>query len=726
MSHATDVLEELLSKSPKNKQFTPGSLKKSIGVTETQYLYALQNGTLTSNTFTKETLTENVVEKWLRAKDTHLVTTQDMAIILGVSAATVRAIAKREGIVPFSRDVKTYHGTTEWFFWTESDYDSFVSERKRRNANYSPRTTLAQWASDESLREKIVKSMESESARKAREAADAAALIIKERNERRAARKVILESEVSVTVRQRSVAGTTAEVHMHLGPTNSGKTYHALEMIVSAFRDNPQGRFVYAGPLRMLAQEVRDTLAAKVGEDNVGVLTGEEQINRDAPILCCTAEMAPRDGDLLVVDEAHWAVDDDRGRHWTELMLASTYPQTVILGPSGCEELFRAAFSDIPKDNVVVTHHKRKTPLIYVGRNNVYTESGTAIVAFSRRKVEEIVEELHNDRVTALPLYGALPLPVRKAHVAAFAAGEVDVIVTTDVIGHGINLPIKRIAFVDTVKFDGRTARELKLWEAAQIAGRAGRYGMSECGDVGFWAFYGGGKYGGPRISEQTLKQAVEVANGSRVSDVEQNARLTITPSFEALSLGSDDHEFLSEAVIVWARKAREMYSGSPLIRVSDMTSPLKNLHAIAEELKAPMCGDVADYGDKPWNADIKDVWGLACGPFDPRDIALSSAAKWLNTGNLKHIRDGYAQARDAKGWTFKESLEKQSREIAAFQSLGVMFSDDGSLPCGITAEQMTKDAKLVSDELEILFKEELEHARRPVPPPKQRKKKYA
>jgi CRISPR/Cas system CSM-associated protein Csm4 (group 5 of RAMP superfamily) len=115
-----------------------------------------------------------------------------MAIILGVSAATVRAIAKREGIVPFSRDVKTYHGTTEWFFWTESDYDSFVSERKRRNANYSPRTTLAQWASDESLREKIVKSMESESARKAREAADAAALIIKERNERRAARKVIL------------------------------------------------------------------------------------------------------------------------------------------------------------------------------------------------------------------------------------------------------------------------------------------------------------------------------------------------------------------------------------------------------------------------------------------------------------------------------------------------------------------------------------------------------
>ena len=102
----------------------------------------------------------------------------------------------------------------------------------------------------------------------------------------------------------------------HLGPTNSGKTHDAIAFLAE------QGRGVYAGPLRMLAQEAHRRLAGLLGEEQVGLITGEERINEHAPVLCCTVEMAPGSGEVLVLDEVQWADDEERGAAWTELLLA--------------------------------------------------------------------------------------------------------------------------------------------------------------------------------------------------------------------------------------------------------------------------------------------------------------------------------------------------------------------------------------------------------------------
>ncbi len=120
-------------------------------------------------------------------------------------------------------------------------------------------------------------------------------------------------SELTVRLPERHAEPET--VIAHLGPTNSGKTHDALRFLVQ------QGRGVYAAPLRMLAQEAHRRLAAELGEDRVGLVTGEERVNPDAPIVCCTAEMAPPRGETLVLAEVQWAEDEERGSAWTRILL---------------------------------------------------------------------------------------------------------------------------------------------------------------------------------------------------------------------------------------------------------------------------------------------------------------------------------------------------------------------------------------------------------------------
>ena len=109
------------------------------------------------------------------------------------------------------------------------------------------------------------------------------------------------ERNVTITLPSREVP--PERVVAHLGPTNSGKTHAALDELVA------NGVGVYAGPLRMLAQEAHRRLGQRIGEERVGLVTGEERVNEGAPIICCTVEMAPQAGELLVLDEIQWADD---------------------------------------------------------------------------------------------------------------------------------------------------------------------------------------------------------------------------------------------------------------------------------------------------------------------------------------------------------------------------------------------------------------------------------
>ena len=113
------------------------------------------------------------------------------------------------------------------------------------------------------------------------------------------ARKPVSELTVRLPERTREPESVIA----HLGPTNSGKTHDPLRFLVEG------GRGVYPAPLRMLAQEAHRRLAAEIGDERVGLVTGEERVNERAPIVCCTAEMAPMHGETLVLDEIQWAED---------------------------------------------------------------------------------------------------------------------------------------------------------------------------------------------------------------------------------------------------------------------------------------------------------------------------------------------------------------------------------------------------------------------------------
>ena len=114
------------------------------------------------------------------------------------------------------------------------------------------------------------------------------------------------------------------KVEVFLGPTNSGKTHRALEYL------KQRGVGVYAAPLRMLALEAYERLSEQTGRSQVGLVTGEERINEHAPIICCTVEMAPMSGRLLVLDEVQWAQDTDRGWAWTRLLAGAEVEELYV------------------------------------------------------------------------------------------------------------------------------------------------------------------------------------------------------------------------------------------------------------------------------------------------------------------------------------------------------------------------------------------------------------
>ena len=247
----------------------------------------------------------------------------------------------------------------------------------------------------------------------------------------------------------------------HLGPTNSGKTHDALRFLIES------GEGVYAAPLRMLAQEAHRRLAAEIGADAVGLVTGEERINERAPIICCTAEMAPMRGETLVLDEVQWAEDEERGSAWTRLMLGGEYRHILLLGAVEALPLVEEAFPEVQ-----VRFFERKAPLDWAGKKGIAgLRPGTVVVAFSRRAVIGLAGELnqlHPGKVAVL--YGAMPLASRREEIDRFLAGAAEVCAATDVLGHGVNLPCETLLFAETDKFDGRERRDLEPWEIAQIA----------------------------------------------------------------------------------------------------------------------------------------------------------------------------------------------------------------------------------------------------------------
>lgn len=350
----------------------------------------------------------------------------------------------------------------------------------------------------------------------------------------------------AISIRVPDRRHTPSEVTVHLGATNSGKTHGSIAELVAA------GAGIYVAPLRMLAHEVFDRLVAECGEHPVGLLTGDQVIRPDAPILCCTAEMAPLDAPLAVIDEAHWVDDPSRGKAWTRLLIEGRYRKLSIIAAPETEAFLRHLYPHLK----IVRHHRLGE--LWEGGTTTIAGlwSGTVVVAFSRRAVLALAREIRIQAgLRTGVLYGSLPAGLRADQILRFESGELDVLVATDSIGHGVNLPASTIVFAETEKYDGTSRRPLHLWEAAQIAGRAGR-GADQPGLVQTLT-----GVPGLRSDLGLVHEAVNVAGGSLPSDLVID-RAPVAPAFD--ELGTDDPAKLLAHLLAWQEAAAEELADHP------------------------------------------------------------------------------------------------------------------------------------------------------------------
>jgi len=266
---------------------------------------------------------------------------------------------------------------------------------------------------------------------------------------------------------QRSETGTVTAV---LGPTNTGKTHLAIERMLG-HRSGMIGL-----PLRLLAREVYDKVAARAGAANVALITGEEKIKPPSPrYYVCTVEAMPlqADTEFVAVDEIQLAADAARGHVFTERMLnARGSHETLLLGSATMKHAVRGL---LPSANIV--SRPRLSQLSYAGQKKVSRlPRRSAIVAFSASDVYAIAELVRRQRGGAAVVMGALSPKTRNAQVEIYQSGDVDFLVATDAIGMGLNLNVDHVAFAATRKFDGQNSRDLTPAEMGQIAGRAGRH----------------------------------------------------------------------------------------------------------------------------------------------------------------------------------------------------------------------------------------------------------
>jgi ATP-dependent RNA helicase SUPV3L1/SUV3 len=264
-----------------------------------------------------------------------------------------------------------------------------------------------------------------------------------------------------------------------VGPTNSGKTHAALE-ILRAANDG-----IYLAPLRLLALEIYERL----NESGVptSLVTGEERVLvPDARFVSSTVEMVDlqRSLDVAVVDEAQMLDDTQRGWAWT-LAIAGVRAKHVIL--CGSSEGLAAAQRLAARLGVTISVRtfERKNPLRVVPAVELTAlRPGDAVVGFSRKAVVEMQGAIARLGFSSAAIYGSLSPAVRRREAERFRNGSADVLVATDAIGLGLNLPIRRLIFTAIEKFDGVSDRLLTPAEVRQIAGRAGRYGIHEDGQV--------------------------------------------------------------------------------------------------------------------------------------------------------------------------------------------------------------------------------------------------
>ena len=272
------------------------------------------------------------------------------------------------------------------------------------------------------------------------------------------------------------------EIHIHTGPTNSGKTYHAMQRYLKAKSG------IYAAPLRTLAYETY------VRANNEGVdcdmFTGEQKIYKngaDSPSahISCTTEMVPTNlamYEVAVLDEIQMIADKQRGGAWTRALFGVCCEELHLCGHQSAIEIVKSLLERTGEE-LTVHSYERLTPLTFqpdhLNSDWSQVRPGDCIISFSRQRLhtnKANIEEKTNMKCSII--YGGLPPSVRLEQIRLFNDPESDyqVAVASDAIGLGVNLNIKRIVFEDLYKMLSNKMTRITPELVKQVSGRAGRF----------------------------------------------------------------------------------------------------------------------------------------------------------------------------------------------------------------------------------------------------------
>ncbi|KGL84565.1 hypothetical protein N309_15547, partial [Tinamus guttatus] len=277
------------------------------------------------------------------------------------------------------------------------------------------------------------------------------------------------------------------KIIFHSGPTNSGKTYHAIQRFLSAKSG------IYCGPLKLLAHEIFQ----KSNDANVpcDLVTGEERVYanedaRQAAHIACTIEMCSTNTpyEVAVIDEIQMIRDPARGWAWTRALLGLCAEEIHVCGEAAAIELVTELMFTTGEE-VEVRNYERLTPLTvldYALESLDNLRPGDCIVCFSKNDIYSVSRQIEARGLECAVIYGSLPPGTKLEQAKKFndPADPCKILVATDAIGMGLNLCIKRIIFNSIMKpsTNEKGEKEIDLIttsQALQISGRAGRFGSS-------------------------------------------------------------------------------------------------------------------------------------------------------------------------------------------------------------------------------------------------------
>jgi hypothetical protein len=386
---------------------------------------------------------------------------------------------------------------------------------------------------------------------------------------------------------------------IYIGKTNSGKTYAAMNELA-------KGRHgTYLAPLRLMAQEGQESLVER--DVLTDLITGEEQRKHpDSTHVSSTVEMCNMNKfvDVAVIDEIQMISDESRGWAWSQALIGVPAAHVILVGSEEALPFIIPILEEL-EEPYEITRFERKTPLDICEPIWKLKElkADDCVVVFSRKSALEMKNAIEATGKRCSVIYGNLSPDVRRSEAKKFKSGENPILVATDAIGMGLNLPIKRIYFSSLEKFDGTATRYLNSSEIKQIAGRAGRFGLAEKGQVGILF--------NESHSDTTRLHKAIYGDYDKPTDT----RIPIAPNLKQIqticnTLGKQD---LYSALIFFKEKLirdNKLYKAANLESMIEIASLIKNK-----------------------NLDLATGLNYACVPLDTNsEIHTKTFFKWLNT----------------------------------------------------------------------------------------------